>query len=155
MKVMKWVCRYFFLGLILALCLAWCVYCAVTVGQLRDTVNSLEFIDMAAQLSPETTAVLDRLEQFEGLLRSAILASVIAAVCLGALIVYHAVSHSLRKKAADPARAAVKKAAKPAKKPKSVPAPAAAPRKGGYCTNCGAHYEELPQFCTQCGHKFE
>lgn len=141
MKVMKWVCRYFFLGLILALCLAWCIYCAVTVGQLRTTVNSLEFIDMAAQLSPETTAVLDRLEQYEGLLRGAILATAAAAVCLAGLILFHTVSTSLRKKKAE--------------KPVKEAAPAVSPRKGGYCTNCGAHYEELPLFCTQCGHKME
>ena len=146
MKGIKWVCRYAFLGLVFVLSLAWCIYCAITVNQLENTVNSLEYIDLAVQLSPEAVELLDRLDQFEALLQTAIVVTVIAAVCIAGLIAFQVVAGKLKdKKPAVPKKIAAKKEA-PAPQPE---------KKSGFCTNCGQFYEELPAFCVKCGEKID
>ena len=144
MKRMKWICRYGFLGLIFLLSLAWCIYCAVTVGQLNSKVNSLEFIDLAVQLSPEAVDILERVERFEGLMQTAIIVTVVTALCIGGMIAYHLLSTKWKDR--KPAKV---KVAKVKKKP-SKPVPQAM---SGFCTNCGQFYKELPAFCVKCGER--
>lgn len=144
MKRMKWICRYGFLGLVFLLSLAWCIYCAVTVGQLNSRVNSLEYIDLAVQLSPEAVEILDRIDQFEGLLQTAIIVTVALALCLGGLVVYHVLSIKRKDKKTSEKKVAKFKKKSSKQMPHSL---------SGFCTNCGQFYKELPPFCVKCGER--
>lgn len=157
MTTAKWIFRYVLIGLLLLGCIFWCVYCSVSISQMEATVNSMEFVDMALEDSLQAFKLLERIEKFEGLLRSSLIATAIVGVILIALIVYHVVSKSLAKKAAMPKPAPTNTAPvqeTSAEAPASEPVPApAAEQKGGFCTNCGAHYDEMPPFCVHCGTK--
>lgn len=172
MKVMKWICRYAFFALLLAGCIFWCIYCSTTIAELEATVYSLDYIDLAVSLAPEALELLDRIAQFEELLDTAILATVIVGVCLLLLIIYHVVSTTLMKKKAarcvsaspvipqtpvipEVPVASAEVTVEPEAERIEVSAPAEAVSEGVSCSQCGQYYEKRPIFCVRCGHKFE
>lgn len=149
MKRMKWICRYAFLGLLLAGGIFWAVYCQITVSELNARIYSLEYIDLAVSLSNETLELLDRAEQFTQMRNAALIASAVLAVCIAALVAFQILSKKLAAK-----KTVVRE------KPRAVPeAPKAVPEvpvdAGVICAKCGQHYEQKPSFCVRCGNKFE
>lgn len=150
----KWVCRYIFLALLLAGCVFWCIYCAVSISKMEATVNSMEFVDMSLEQSTQALKLLDRIDKFENLLRSCLIVTAAIGVCLAAMIIFHVVSvKSAGKKKAKPQTATEITAPKIVSEVVSVSVEPA--KQGGFCTNCGAHYEELPPFCIHCGTKLK
>ncbi len=164
MKKGKWICRYVLLGLLFAGCLAWTIYCGVAVAQLNARINSLEFLDLAVQVSPEAPALLSRLDTFQGYLTTGIWLTILSALAIGLMAAWQVLEPKFQaKKQHKKAEPAPKPVPKPAPKAEPEPAPMVipvakpqpAPRAGGFCTNCGKQFEMVPLFCDQCGAKIE
>ncbi len=83
MKIAKWICRYAFFGLLLALCVLWCLQCQKTVNQLNAQINSVEYIDMVLENQDKALALENEVLQFQGYQKTGIL---IGCVVLGLLL---------------------------------------------------------------------
>ena len=135
MKRMKWICRYGFLGLLLAGAAGWSVYCQVAMKKLEKTVDSLEFIDMAVSRPKEAQALLERLEKFQGLRNWGLIVAGVLALCIVLLAVYQIVFPKIEAKIWA----------------KKNPQLAYKPQKAVFCPGCGERYEIKPPFCGKCG----
>lgn len=168
MKTVKWICRYVFFALLLAICVLWCVFCHRSIVSLEATTASVAFIDLAERSIADADAMLTRLERYKALYDAGIIAGIAVLAALVLLIVWHALSGVLKKKLAE--RSAAKAAAREAAAQKAareveLAAQKAAqeasrsdspgePDKGpGYCPYCGAYYAVKESFCAECGQK--
>jgi len=77
MRVMKAISRYFFMGLLLAGCIFWIIYCGNASAQLQAKIEGAEFIDLAAHSTTEAIALVDRQAYFEDLMYYGIVAAVV------------------------------------------------------------------------------
>ena len=181
MKRMKWICRYGFLGLLLAGCAGWGVYCQVAVSNLKKTADSLAFIDMAVSRPKEAVALLERINKFTALRNWGFILAGVMLLCIGLMVTFQIVYPKMQakapkapkapkppkapkvkpvKKSAPVAAPAPAPAAEPVPAPQPVvvpqPEPAPAPEpapKPVFCHQCGTRYEEKPPFCGNCGAK--
>lgn len=87
MKVMKWICRYSFFGLLLIGGGLWCGYCGWTVNRLEAQMADASFIDLALKSVADAQEVLDRTERFRGYLETGIWFCVAVLGLLALLIV--------------------------------------------------------------------
>lgn len=179
MKTVKWICRYVFFALLLAICVLWCVFCHRSIVSLEATTASVAFIDLAERSIADADAMLTRLERYNALYDAGIIAGIAVLAALVLLIVWHALSGVLKKKlaersaakaaareaaaqkAAQEAELAAQKAAQEAELAAQKAAQEASrsdspgePDKGpGYCPYCGAYYAVKESFCAECGQK--
>lgn len=164
MKRMKWICRYGFLGLLLAGCAGWGVYCQVAVRNLKKTADSLEFIDMAVSRPKDAVALLERIDKFTALRNWGFILAGVMLLCIGLMVTFQIVYPKMQAKAPkapkQPKAPKVKKEKKsapvaaPAPAAEPVPAPVAEPApKPVFCHQCGTRYDEKPPFCGNCGAK--
>lgn len=116
MKVMKWICRYSFFGLLLAGGGLWCGYCGWTVNRLEAQMADASFIDLALKSVADAQEVLDRAERFRGYLEAGIWFCV---AVLGLLALLIASQVYMKKRASRP---------KPEKAPVAAPAPEEKPQ---------------------------
>jgi hypothetical protein len=152
MKRGKWVFRYAIVGLLVTLCLLWCLYCNRTVLELRDILGSTEYIDLAARLDPLAVDLLNRLTLFEKLLVQSFWMLGITGGGLVLMIGWQILAPIIVKKWNQ--RSPKEKAPKITKSQAATPIqPPALKKNPGYCINCGAYYENLPDFCSECGAK--
>ena len=142
MKIMKWICRYAFLGLLLAGALFWGIYCQIAILELEAPVHSLDYVDLAVSLSPEALALLERIDQFEQLRNGAVIAAAVVVLCLGVLIVFQILCKKLTAK-------------KTVGAVQIQPSEGEPVNTGAFCRKCGQHYDQMPVFCVRCGNKFE
>lgn len=168
MKTVKWICRYVFFALLLAICVLWCVFCHRSIVSLEATTASVAFIDLAERSIADADAMLTRLERYKALYDAGIIAGIAVLAALVLLIVWHALSGVLKKKlaersaakaaareaaaqrAAQEAELAAQKAAQEASRSDSPGEPDKGP---GYCPYCGAYYAVKESFCAECGQK--
>jgi len=100
MNTVKWICRYAFLGLLFIGGIIWCVISYLSWSDLKSITESLEFIDMAANLSPDAIEILENMKLYDPFL---FYGKIVTAVIFGALvllILYHVISVVGKKKLA-------------------------------------------------------
>ncbi len=155
MKVTKWICRYGFFAVLLALAVLWCVKCQITIDQLEAKLNSPEYIDMVVDHFEEAVALKEEAEVFRGHR----LKGFIGCGAIGGLLVLLILWHIFGDKLVSKVKALFAPKPKKEKMPKVVKQKAVVvqtpPKFSGYCTACGKYYEELPAFCEECGAKIE
>lgn len=168
MKTVKWICRYVFFALLLAICVLWCVFCHRSIVSLEATTASVAFIDLAERSIADADAMLTRLERYKALYDAGIIAGIAVLAALVLLIVWHALSGVLKKKLAErsAAKAAAREAAaqkaaqeaelaaqKAAQEASRSDSPGEPDKSPGYCPYCGAYYAVKESFCAECGQK--
>ncbi len=91
-KLSKWIYRYSFFALLLTPCIAWYIYCTLTLSKLEKLTHSLEFIDIAWKNPVEAADILRRITLFEELKSDAFKAVLFLFALTLLLILYHVIS---------------------------------------------------------------
>lgn len=143
MNILKHICRYFFMALLLAGCILWSIYCGNAAAQLQAQIESPAYIDLALRSTSDALALLDRKAHFETLARYGILAAIVVVLLTCVMIAIPILVKKLKNRSGkkDPA------AAQPVPKPASH----GQPPQGTFCPHCGKPQNGDIKFCSNCG----
>ncbi len=98
MKTIKWICRYLFFAVLLALAVLWCLKCQETIDQLEELRESPAYIDMVIERFDEAVAVQQKIKTFRGHQTKGIIAGAVTGVALLALVAWHIFGGKISKK---------------------------------------------------------
>ena len=101
MSKAQWFCRYTFLVILLAIAVTFTVYCAVTVDNIEDSMNTVEFLDSLPNEIESAFDSIDNLHRFEDLLEYGIISCIAVGALIVLMIIYHIIGNILKKKLSE------------------------------------------------------
>ncbi len=164
MNVFRWICRYLFFALLLAVAVLWCIKCQETIDRLEAVTNSPAYIDIVIDNYPEALELQQRTDFFYSQRLYGIIAGGGIALFAMLLVLWNIYGGRVRDARKKKSEAFLPPVAEQPMEPWAAPpaqptmatgfyVPADIPNGNSdvFCRNCGARVDSGSRFCAKCG----